>query len=35
MLTTLRKTQGDYIKAVSELIDFQSDLMKKVGDGFR
>ncbi|MFA6201738.1 MAG: methyl-accepting chemotaxis protein [Gallionella sp.] len=31
MVTKMRKTQGDYIKAVSELINFQSELMKKTG----
>jgi methyl-accepting chemotaxis protein len=32
MLTRMRTTQGDYIKRVSELVDFQSELMKKTGD---
>ncbi|MBY0575098.1 MAG: MCP four helix bundle domain-containing protein [Gallionellaceae bacterium] len=32
MVTKMRKTQGDYIKAVNGLIDFQTDLMKKTGD---
>jgi len=32
MVTEMRKTQGDYIKAVTELVDFQADLMKKTGD---
>lgn len=32
MVTRMRKTQGDYIKSVSELIVFQSDLMKKTGE---
>ena len=31
MVTRMRKTQGDYIGAVSALVDFQSDLMKKTG----
>ena len=32
LLNRVRKTQTDYIKAVSALIDFQSDLMKKTGE---
>ncbi|MGE5465978.1 MAG: MCP four helix bundle domain-containing protein, partial [Ignavibacteria bacterium] len=32
MLTRTRKSQGDYIAAVGTLIDFQSELMKKVGE---
>ena len=32
MVTRMRKTQGDYISAVNELIEFQSNLMTKVGD---
>jgi methyl-accepting chemotaxis protein len=32
MVSTMRKTQGDYIKAVNELIAFQSDLMKSTGE---
>ena len=31
MVTKMRKTQADYIKAVNDLVDFQSDLMKKTG----
>ena len=31
MVTRMRKTQGDYIAAITALIDFQSELMKKVG----
>ena len=33
MVTKMRKTQGDYIAAVNELIEFQSEVMKKVGEG--
>jgi methyl-accepting chemotaxis protein len=33
MVTRMRKTQGDYIDAVNELIEFQAKLMKKVGEG--
>ncbi|MCX7180564.1 MAG: MCP four helix bundle domain-containing protein, partial [Proteobacteria bacterium] len=32
MLTKIRKTQGDYIKAVGDIVEFQSSLMTKVGD---
>jgi methyl-accepting chemotaxis protein len=32
LVNRMRKTQGDYIAAVNELIDFQSQLMKKVGE---
>ena len=32
MVTRMRQTQGDYIKAVDEIVEFQSSLMKKVGD---
>jgi methyl-accepting chemotaxis protein len=32
MMEQARKTQGDYIKAVEELIAYQGDLMKKTGD---
>ncbi|MFA6061974.1 MAG: methyl-accepting chemotaxis protein [Gallionella sp.] len=32
MITRMRKTQGDYIKSVSVLIDYQSELMKKTGN---
>jgi methyl-accepting chemotaxis protein len=31
LTTKVRKSQGDYIKAVSDLIGFQSDLMNKAG----
>jgi len=31
MVSTMRKTQGDYIAAVNELIAFQSELMQKSG----
>jgi methyl-accepting chemotaxis protein len=33
MVTQLRKTQGDYFKAVSDLIDFQNARMRQIGDG--
>lgn len=32
MVVKMRKTQGDYIKAVSELVAFQSALMKTTGE---
>ena len=32
MVTKMRKTQGDYLKSVAALIDFQSELMKKTGE---
>ena len=32
MIVKMRKTQGDYIKAVTDLVDFQSELMKKTGE---
>ena len=32
MVNRMRKTQGDYIAAVQDVITFQSELMKKVGD---
>ena len=32
MVTRMRQTQGDYIKAVDDIVEFQSKLMKKVGD---
>ena len=32
LIEHMRKSQGDYIKAVNALIDFQSDLMKKTGE---
>jgi methyl-accepting chemotaxis protein len=32
MVTKMRKTQGDYIKAVGELVTFQSDLMEQTGE---
>ncbi len=32
MVTKMRKTQGVYIKAVQDLIEFQSDLMKETGN---
>jgi methyl-accepting chemotaxis protein len=35
MVSGLRKTQGDYIKAVQGLIDFQSGLMKTTGEEAR
>jgi methyl-accepting chemotaxis protein len=32
LLSEVRKTQGEYLKAVNDLIVFQSDLMKSTGD---
>jgi methyl-accepting chemotaxis protein len=32
MLTAIRKSQGDYLKAVSDIIDHQSESMKKTGE---
>ena len=32
MFAEMRKTQADYINAVTDLVDFQAELMKKVGD---
>ena len=32
MIIRMRKTQGDYIAAVNDLIEFQSKLMKKTGE---
>ncbi|MDO8989313.1 MAG: MCP four helix bundle domain-containing protein, partial [Sideroxyarcus sp.] len=32
MVTSMRKSQGEYIQSVNELIHFQADLMKKTGD---
>ncbi len=32
MVSKIRKSQGDYLKSVAALIDFQSNLMKKTGE---
>ena len=32
LLNTIRKTQGEYLKVMNDLIDFQTDLMSKSGE---